>query len=307
MGWLSSGALALISLAVIHPLTAQAQNRPPDVLQRADAMAEQVELLREADGLPATPPAPDATSDRRPRHVLQQARLVYERVAMLRWLNGLNTDDLPPVPMREITPGDVMTVVQTTLDELIELAAVYRVDAVTDLPPADADAAPADVLAALTGVEYALADLGLPAIVPNDVFRPARATRDRAIALVEHFDLEVAHAPRASGNETPSDVFAATLDLLDTLQRLNAALEAGLPGDVAVESPMTGAVTPNDAVHVINLALADLTGLSVAAGMDQVPEYPPEQSGRTPSNVYGQIVHARVVLDELIAHVEGAN
>ena len=307
MGWLSTGAITLILLAAIHPLTAQAQNRPPDVLQRVDAMAEQVELLRAADGLPASPPPPDATSQRRPRHVLQQARLVFERVAMLRWLNGLETDDLPPVPVREITPADVMTIVQSTLDNLLELAVVYRVDAVSDLPPANDNAGPADVLAALTGVENALADLGLPAIVPNDVFRPARAARDRAIALAEHFDMEVAHAPRANGTETPAHVFAATLELLDTLRRLNAALEAGLPGDVAVENPMTGAVTPNDAVHVINLALADLTALSVAAGLEQIPDYPTEQSGRTPSNVFGQITHARVVIDDLIAAVEGAN
>ncbi|MCA8908962.1 MAG: hypothetical protein KDA64_13885, partial [Rhodospirillaceae bacterium] len=162
---------------------AWAQVEPVNVLQRVDAMGDQVALLRLADGLDGDLPRVAADHPRMPRHVLQQARNVYQRIAALRWLNGLETDDLVPVPPREIEPADVLAVVDQARAALSGLAPVYGVPVVGELPDRRTQAAPANVMAELRSLSAGLSDLGVPDIVPNDVYRIALALSRHAEGL----------------------------------------------------------------------------------------------------------------------------
>ncbi|MCA8933248.1 MAG: hypothetical protein KDA49_12310 [Rhodospirillaceae bacterium] len=306
------GALGLALRCAVCAVTwtvswtaAWAQVEPVNVLQRVDAMGDQVALLRLADGLDGDLPRVAADHPRMPRHVLQQARNVYQRIAQLRWLNGLETDDLVPVPPREIEPADVLAVVDQARAALSGLAPVYGVPVVGELPDRRTQAAPANVMAELRSLSAGLSDLGVPDIVPNDVYRIALALSRHAEGLALARGIEVPPARQPEGQMRPADVFAEGLLLLEELRQLDDATGNRLPGGVAVIDRPGGTIEPGHVIVLLELTLADLYSLSVALGDERELSYPGAQTGRTPTDVFAQVSRARAILTALVADAQG--
>lgn len=283
---------------------AWAQTTPSDVLRHVEAMAQQVALFRFADGIDPEMPQVPVDGTRMPRHVLQQARIVFHRIEMLRWLNGLETEPLAPVPPREIEPADVLAVVEGARQALAELAPIYGVPAVTNLPERRPLAEPADVLAALQSLSQGLGGLGLPEIVPNDVFRIASAMHVHATGLAQAREIVIPAMPDVAEDRQPSDVFEAGLLLLDELQQFDDATGNLLPGGVAAVTRPEGRVEPSDVIELLELILADLYSISVALGDARVLDYPAPQGGRTPADVLKEVSHTRAIIATLIADAQ---
>ena len=284
---------------------AWAQTTPSDVLRHVEAMAQQVALFRFADGLDPELPQVPAERSRMPRHVLQQARIVYQRIEMLRWLNGLETDPLAPVPPLEIQPADVLAVVEGARDALAELAPIYGVPAVVNLPERRTPVGPENVMAALQSLSEGMDDLGLPDIVPNDVFRIAHAMRVHADGLAQTRGVEIPVMPDTVDETQPADVFEAGLVLLNELQRFDDATGNHLPGGVAAVTRPQGRVDPLDVIRLLELILADLYSVSVALGDERQLGYPAPQGGRTPADVFDEVIRTRAIVAALIVHARG--
>ncbi len=297
----------MLGLLTAHLATgsAWAQTTPSDVLRHVEAMAQQVALYRFADGI--DPDLPEVTADdiRMPRHVLQQARIVYRRIEMLRWLNGLETEPLSPVPPQEIRPADVLAVVERARAALADLAPVYGVPAVTNLPEGRTPVEPKDVMAALQSLSQGLDDLGLPDIVPNDVFRIAHAMRVHADGLAEARGVEVPALPHTADQRQPADVFEAGLLLLEELQAFDDATGNYLPGGVAAIARPSGRVDPSDVIRLLELVLADIYSVSVALGDERWLEDPAPQVGRTPADVFDEVSRTRMIVVALTASAQG--
>lgn len=298
---------SMLGLLTAHLATgsAWAQTTPSDVLRHVEAMAQQVALYRFADGI--DPDLPEVTADdiRMPRHVLQQARIVYRRIEMLRWLNGLETEPLSPVPPQEIRPADVLAVVERARAALADLAPVYGVPAVTNLPEGRTPVEPKDVMAALQSLSQGLDDLGLPDIVPNDVFRIAHAMRVHADGLAEARGVEVPALPHTADQRQPADVFEAGLLLLEELQAFDDATGNYLPGGVAAIARPSGRVDPSDVIRLLELVLADIYSVSVALGDERWLEDPAPQVGRTPADVFDEVSRTRMIVVALTASAQG--
>ena len=293
-------------LACLGSGFASAQTTPSDVLRHVDAMAQQVALFRFADGFDDQSLRAPTEGTRMPRHVLQQARIVYQRIEMLRWLNGLETEPLSPVPPQEIQPADVLAVVEGARGALAELAPIYGVPAVVDLPERRTPTEPKDVMAALQALSEDLRDLGLPDIVPNDVFRIAHATRVHAAGLAHARGVQIPAIPATVDSRQPADVFEAGLVLLDELQQFDDATGNHLPGGVAAVIRPQGRVSPTDVIRLLELILADLYSVSVALGDERLLEYPAPQGGRTPADVYGEVSRTRAIIAALTADARGS-
>ena len=285
---------------------AWAQTTPSDVLRHVEAMAQQVSLFRFADGLDPELPQVPAETSRMPRHVLQQARIVYQRIEMLRWLNGLETAPLSPVPPQEIQPADVLALVEGARKALADLAPIYGVPEVVNLPERRPSVGPENVMAALQSLSEGLDDLGLPDIVPNDVFRIANAMRVHADGLAQTRGVEIPAMPETADDTQPADVFEAGLVLLGELQRFDDATGNRLPGGVAAVTRPQGRVDPLDVIRLLELILADLYGVSVALGDERQLGYPAPQGGRTPADVFDEVTRTRAIVAALIVDARGA-
>lgn len=299
-------SIVCVLLAQLGAGLARAQTTPSDVLRHVDAMAQQVALFRFADGLQSELNQVPVDGPRMPRHVLQQARIVHQRIEMLRWLNGLDTEALVPVPPQEIRPADVLAVVEHAREALTELAPIYGVPTVVELPERRTQVEPEDVMAALQSLSEGLGDLGLPDIVPNDVFRIARAMRLHADGLAQARGVEIPTVPVSVGDRQPADVFEAGMLLLDELQQFDDVTGNRLPGGVAAVTRPPGRVDPLDVIRLLELILADLYSVSVALGDQRQLGYPAPQVGRTPADVFEEVSRTRAIVAALTVDARGS-
>ena len=157
------------------PLEADAAPITPDDVYRVTGMINgELELLHESnDSIPTVDiNAPDLTP-RRPRHVLQKAREVLLKVQLLRKINGLPESALPPMPLREVRPADVKKMVDLIEQDIVALRPVFGVTKSPVSVPRPSGKRPTDVYADLDRATARLDVLGIPRIVPNDIYRVA--------------------------------------------------------------------------------------------------------------------------------------
>ena len=173
-----SRALATMSILLVlagYPLEADAARITPDDVYRVTGMINgELELLHESnDSMPTVDMnTPDLTR-RRPRHVLQKAREVLLKVQLLRKINGLPESDLPPMPLREVRPADVKKMVDLIKQDIVALRPVFGVTKSPISVPRPSGKRPTDVYPDLARASARLDGLGIPRIVPNDVYRVA--------------------------------------------------------------------------------------------------------------------------------------
>jgi hypothetical protein len=173
----AKGALvALVALFLCLPMARLAAQdiMPAHVNQVVDNLIAELALLHEADfAAYRTGPEPAMPTQRRPRHVIQKARSVMEKIQMPRFINGLEVARFDPLPVREVEPGDVKALADDMLLSLRELKPVFGVTATPEPAARVLGTTPTEVYAKLVRADDMIDALGLPAVVPNDVWRVA--------------------------------------------------------------------------------------------------------------------------------------
>ncbi|MBA5777004.1 hypothetical protein H2509_07655 [Stappia sp. F7233] len=277
---------------------------PADAYQRATRLKTMVASLLAEDLLPeklAADPEPVAS---KPRHVLRLAVDVFERVQTLRSLNGLPENPAPDLPPEQATPGHVVDVLEAATRDLAELAPVYSVTFDTALPAREDGRGPHDVLARLRAINASLEHLGVPPVLPNDVYRAALGL-DAQLAKVAKLrgattDVD---APTVTSAQ-PKDALAEAISFIADLERISAERpDLALPQGVATPPvPAAGQpVKPADVLLATQFALADVYSLSVALGNRDPLEPSPPQAGKTPADTQNAIAHARAQLAAIAA------
>ncbi len=147
---------------------------------------------------------------------------VFERIQSLRNLNGLAENSPPALPPEQATPGHVVAVLEAAATDLAELAPVYGIGFDTALPLREENRGPQDVLAHLRAVNASLERLGVPPVLPNDVYSTALSLDEQMMKTAQlrgvSADIE---APQVS-EALPKDALAEALAFIDDLARLSA-------------------------------------------------------------------------------------
>ena len=166
---------AVVVLGCGWPLQASATEITPNNVYRVvDAIHADLALFHDASSLtPAVTEAQHSLTPRRPRHVLQKAREVMVKVQLLRKINGLPDTEMPLMPARDIRPSDVLRLVERIHEDLAELRPIFGVGGSPDTIAKPSGKTPSDVYHSLYHVSAQLDGLGIPRVVPNDVYRVA--------------------------------------------------------------------------------------------------------------------------------------
>ena len=279
-----------------HPV-ALAGVEPAHVLQYVDILGRHVAALHDADMTSIARPQEVGLGPRQPRHVLQEARQVHEQVQVLRYLYGLEPRSLPPLEADQVGPEQVLAVVRDTVESVREVSALFGLDVDETLPPERTEVLPEQVYAALLDLGRWIQALGLPAIVPNDVYRVAAALRQQVEALARLRGVTLPPRPRPSRDKTPSDAHAAATALSQAMADLVAGDdEFHVAGGVLVPATVPSPLTPFDVMQVLQSLLADSFAVNRAAGSRSPLELPPPLAGRSPSDVYDQITYAGAII-----------
>lgn len=303
-GIVARGALICGVLAFGVPVSAHAAGATPSaVLQRAMLISEQVARLLEADF--ADPSISEhETVAARPRHVYQFALKTSDAVQMLRRLNGHAVRPTPPTPPRDVTPAEVLALLETVIDDLAGLGEAYSVTLPTALPGAREAITPAEVMARLRGNLDAFERLGLPPTLPNDVYRNALALREvmGEVARLKGAGkrANVVKVMVATPTEAMAELAGLSQDLAELIARHPDIAPPG--GAFAPPAPpQDRPVRPADVLTAANFVLADAWAVAVRAGVTTALEMPPEQSGRTPADVRNTLAEARAIVRQISA------
>ncbi len=275
---------------------------PDDVYRVTRTINGELELMHESnDSMPIVDiDAPELTP-RRPRHVMQKAREVLLKVQLLRRINGLAQNDLPPMPLHEVRPADVKAVVDLIRRDLAALRSIFGVTKAPFSAPNPTGKTPTDVYSDLVRAGEQLDGLGIPRIVPNDVYR---------VALTIVDDLEKVRIARGvteavptllgSKDKQPSDVYAKAFEILRALGALTSENpDIEIPGGIVLLNRRSGRIEPAHVMDLLNNILAEISAIKVTVGARSLTEFAPPQAGRTPSHVYDPVSTALVLVETL--------
>lgn len=237
---------------------------------------------------------------RLPRHVMQMARTVLKKANLLASINDGTIAPMPWLPSWEITPTDVMIVVQPTAQLIQELKPVFGVEG--NVAPASSEGSkdPDDVYAALYFLSQMIDGLGIPRSVPNDAYQIADTIVSQLMILAHRYDVPL-RPPRAGnpGKKT-HDVYAHAFELVHAIDRLIAARpELDPTGGVALMHQRSGRIDQEHVIHTLNDLLAEVVAMRAAIGDKKQVREPKPVSGMDPSDVYNRLSDALAIVEDL--------
>lgn len=293
--------VSAVMLLAAAPGAAQGVS-PSHVYQVCADINAQIEVYHIANdtSAPADPDQP-AMTERTPRHVLQKSREILLKAQALRLLRGMPEELLPAMPVREITPADVKVQVDAVLVSLRGLAPAFGNPPPPAPTPAVEGKTPADNVVLLNQASLALDGLGLPALMPNDVYR-------LAVTIVA--DLEAVRAARGVttpivdidkvAGKKPVDIYLQSFALLSDLKDLvESSPDFAIPKGVILPNRRNAAIKPAHVVDMLNYSVAELTALKAKLGIAKPTELAPAQTGKTPSDSFVVIERARALVASL--------
>ena len=297
------GALSTLAVfSIVSPLSAQ-DATPSHVYQVVDNINAELALLLEADDstVPVDATAP-ALTPRKPRHVIQKAREVFLKVQLLRRINGLPATELQPFPVRAIKPADVKGMVEAVLADLQGLREPFAVSRTAPPAALPEGKTPTDVYGNLVKVSAKIDGLGMPKIVPNDVYRVA-------LAIVS--DLEKVRIARGLTDNTvmqegakgkkPKEVYELGVQLLERIAALTKNESFAISGGVVLPNKRQGKITPANVIDILNNVQAEVVAMKLAVGADEPTELVAPPAGRTPSDVFNALQTALQMVETLQA------
>ncbi len=270
---------------------------PTDVYRAVDEVITKVERLHHANfsNGDASLIQPEG---RKPRHVLQLSRTVLDKANTLAVINGSATFAVPPLPSREVKPADVLQSVRATDRVIAGLLPIFGVEAVADTATVDGKKTPNDVYAALNHLSKMIDGLGIPATVPNDVYRIAETITSELTDMAVRSGLSMPALPKASTGKKPNQVYDRAFDVADALQDfLQERPEFTPVGGLTEPQRHEGPIKPEHVRFVLNDLLAEIASIQVAAGHQKKIVLASAASGRTPSDVYDQLTKALALIE----------
>lgn len=291
-------AATALSLTIAN--LAQAQKiTPSHVLQKVEDLNAELGLLLKAD-LSKVEVKESKVAAKKPRHVIQKAREVLLKAQVLRRINGLPMRQLKPTPVRNVSPGDVIDLIEIVLADVRELRPLYSVPGEHATTPLPQGKSPTDVYVALAKSLALLDHLGIPKSVPNDVYRIALTVINDVNVLRQAANMTKPYETVSGAKgKSPTDVYNQSYKILASLRMMSEEnKDYAVPGGVVMPLKKKKA-TPADVLDVLNGVLAEISAMKVKLGANQPTELAPEQSGKTPSDAYDAASTALQMADRL--------
>jgi len=267
-----------------------------------DAVIAKVRLLHDANFTKTAAP-PIQPEGRKPRHVLQLSRTVMDKANTLAMINGGNTVAVPPIPSREVKPDDVLDSVRATDQVIAGLLPIFGVEAAADAVAPVGKKTPNDVYAALYRLSKMIDGLGIPATVPNDVYRIAETIAQELKDMVRRSGLSLPIPPKASAGKKPQEVYDRAFDLAGAFQQMLRKQPDFAPaGGLAEPQIHKGPIKPEHVRYVLNDLLAEVASMQVAAGYQKKIVLTSVASGMTPSDVYDELTKALSLVEVMTSN-----
>lgn len=225
-----------------------------------------------------------------PRHAFMQSINVLERIQVLKIVNGLVPTKVKSVPVKEVNSADVMEKVQMILSELTNFDKVYGLSPFEASAHFEEGKTSTEVFQNLLKAQEIVTQLGIPIIVPNDIFENAISVTNELQNIRKTVgDVKEISRPSPSSGKHISDTYAMAYFGLKGLQTLSKKPNFEIPNGVIVPKRLSANITTNDAQQILLFFLAELSAMKVVVGATEELTPPSPVAGQTPSTTYDQL------------------
>lgn len=276
------------SLTTTHTSRAEENITPSHVFQVTEDILWQLLRLHDANLTIAN--FADTRLDipeRQPRHVIQQALNLRGKIQVLKRINGVEMTPVTALPVQKITPAHALKEVQAVLDDLMALDSAYGLEAYKPSAKLKENKTPTDVYKNLLRAESMIIQLGIPEVVPNDVYNTALAvTHDIDVLRKARGKTDPVDPPSPSIGKQSADAYSMAFYALKGLQGLTKKPEYQIPTEVLLPERLKKDITSRDVQQLLLYCLAELSAMKVAVGAKDPMVIPPPAAGQTPSSVF---------------------
>lgn len=290
--------LGMLQLLVAEP--ASAQTTPGDVYARMQIVHRELDELRQYMGRPLDPRPEIDVRDAAPHEVYYQALVMQENANNLAFEHLRNRESPPDAVESNITPADVLDLVESTLDRLYAIKRNYGLDVVDAVVEIDSTKTPTDVFRSVVQANRQINLLFERPVEPRDVFKQVTKAIAYTSRLLEQYPQSntMPQEPKFLPNKEPADVYRRLLNCMDILHAIAKNLDVQMLRIEASDQEIA-ATQPSDALHLASLVVAELAYLHslVPDAEDPHPSfYVPR---KFPSDVYQRAGVLELQLREL--------
>ncbi len=262
---------------------------PADCFARVAQIRGELETLRAEMGRPQDQQPDIGVTGARPREVYFVALAMFRKADRLCFEHTGEQGTLPyPPPIATIQPGDVLTVLDASLERIARVKQAFGITEKSAAPAREATRTPSDVFRTVVSANRQLNLLLEQAFSPADVYQQVALANGYAASLLQHASdrAPAVEAPAFERRKRPADCYRKLGEAVDRVEVLFA--KAGLEMlDLTVGTVHDDRVIPSDVYDLASLLVAELAYFHA-----QIP-------GLTPVHLQPLAAHGR----RLPAHV----
>lgn len=270
---------------------------PSHVYQNTEKLVAEVNLLRNHKNKTELARTAGVQIKKTPLHVYGKCIEVVEKVIRLQEIAGTKKSVLPVIPMRAVKPAEVFACTSTALEGLIAIKNKWNITENASEPPFVEGKTPSHVYRNMWQVSYLL-DALVGQISPSNVFRNAQLVQEELKIIAKTQGLKLSGTTPASiDGKVPRDVLLQCFKGLTKLKKV--ARQLGLKGIKVPKVPSGTKILPSDVYDCTNMHLAELHSLKLHLNLTERSQPVAVPSGKTPSDVYAQMVLINEFLTQL--------
>ena len=275
---------------------------PSHVFQATRDLIAEVRILREELGAQDYPMEAEVQTDRASVHAYAKTLELQVKLSGVQNRYGVAPAEMGQIPVKEITPADVLQSVNGLIDETRRIKAQMIIG--TEIVPARLEGGKtlSMVYKNLADASFMLDGLRGRPLTPTDVYSNTLAILDEIELIAAKLRVPLALDPPAvegvkRSRDLAQQVLRATYKVVNLQSRLG--MDAS-----AVPSLTLVRVTPSEVYDATNLLLAEMNRIKVHLEINLPRELRPDQRNKRPEDVFAQIM---LIIQNLDLMIEAAS
>ena len=270
---------------------------PSHVFQVTLDVLSEIEILRNEMAVDDYPSQAELQEGRSPFHAYAKTLEVRNKIARAQRKLGMIPVDPGQIPVKNITPTDVLGSVQTILEELRRIKGQLVIETQIEPAPFAGGKTPSLVYKNLGDASFLLDGLVGRSLTPNDVFGNVMHIHDDMglIAAKLGASLEL-DPPAVEGRKRPQEVaqqmLRATYKVIGLQNRLGMDASS-VPNLTLVR------ITPTEVYEITNIMLAEMTRIKLHMDINLPHEARDAPRNKKPTDVFAQVLRLIRNLDTL--------
>ena len=274
---------------------------PNDVFALSEFILHKIEYIKSQKGIKTKAKETTYLYGLKPIHVYVKGIENLEKIQKLKELEGFFPSATPLSPTTNITPSEVYELILRLDDEINLIYSrhdshlmlkSYREVLDKKIP---LDKTPSDAYNNLWKISYELDAILNQDYTPNETFVLAKKIENDIQILTEYFlGKKIKLKPKELKSKRPSDVFVASVELLDKLQQIK---DRGNLKSVKTAIPKDKVITPTSVYNALRIISATISEIRVFYSIETHEVAPIHALNKTPSDVYSVVDLVNRTLD----------